>query len=396
MRFVYLLIPLVVSACAPASLPPGDAGTPASELDSVGVVVSRAAQAYFDAAPQAVGLSVGVVVGDEIRTYHFGSVEPSGSVSPDDGTIYAAASITKTVTGSLLARATLDGRVELGDDVRDYLDGPYPNLEHGGQPVTLAHLVNHVSGLPPSLPDRPEMSPGYEVYGGDMAAWARAVTPITRAYESEDFLRDLQAVRLDTIPGTRFAYSNAGAQLAGLVLERVYGRPYEVLVDSFVTRPLGMGSAGLASAADGESRLTPGYDEQGRRMPTPPESGAAGGLEMTVVDLARYARWHLDESDPVVRLAHTPPGGRAEDPDRGYGVGLNWQMLRSAEGVRRVWQDGNVVGYSARVVLYPELDIGVVVLANELDRSIPEQTDRLADMVLESLDTRTFTFQEGL
>ena len=48
------------------------------------------------------------------------------------------------------------------------------------------------------------------------------------------------------------------------------------------------------------------------------------------------------------------------------------------------------------MVVYPDLDLGLVVLANQLDRSIPEQIDQLADLILDSIDERTFTLMEAL
>lgn len=391
MRSFLVFAVWAVCFCVAPSPVSASGGSVGAEPDSLRSAVEQAAQEYFAAAPQAVGLSVGVIAGGDVRTFHFGSVEPDGP-APDDQTVYAIGSITKTVTGTLLAQAALDGRLDLSADIRDYLDGSYPNLEYEGQPITPAHLVNHVSGLPAYLPDRPEMSPGFADYGEDAVAWVRAVKPVIDAYSRDDFFRDLRAVQLDTIPGIQFSYSNASAELAGFILERVYGRPYEVLVDSFITQPLGLASTSFEPGA----RVATGYDGTGRPMPRPPASRAAGGLWSTIDDLARYAQWHLDERAPVVQLSHTPPGGAPDDPAQGFAVGLSWQMVRSAGGIRRVSQDGNVVGFAARVVLYPELGLGVVVLANQLDRSIPPQTDQLADAVLEALDERTFTFLEGL
>ncbi len=364
--------------------------------DSIAAAVERAARAFLRAAPQAAGLSVGVVAGDAIHTYHFGSLVPGGDVRPDDHTLYGIASVTKTFTGTILARAADEGRLKLDDDVRDYLAGTFPNLEYEGHPIALSHLVNHTSGLPNTLPDRAEMYPDFPAYQGDVVAWMDHVTAVLDAYSREDFLADLHTITLDTLPGTRFRYSNAGAQLAGHVLERVYGRPFETLVDSFISQPLGMVDTRITLDADEAMRLATGFDEAGRAMPPVPAAfGAAGALKSTIADLSRYARWHLAEDDPSVRRTHTPPASAGGATWTGYAVGLNWQMLRSGD-IRRVWQDGNVPGYSSRVVLYPDLKIAVVVLANELDRSIPEHIDRLADAILESMDQRTFSLMEGL
>lgn len=364
--------------------------------DSIDYFVDRAAQAFFNTTPQAAGLSVGVILNDDIRSFHFGTISPGSAERPTDDTIYGIASVTKTFTGVLLAKAALDGKLRLGDDIRDYLGGSYPNLEKNGYPITVAQLVNHTSGLPNTMPDRPEMYPDYAAYNGDVTTWLNRIAVVFSDYSRDKFLADLHSAKLDTIPGTRFSYSNAGAKLAGYILEQIYGRSYEVLADSFVFRPLKMNNTGITLDAEELHQLVTGYDETGKAMPSVLDAyGAAGALKSSVVDLSRYARWHLDESDPVVKLSHTPPEGKAQDPEEGFALGLNWQMIRSG-GVRRIWQDGNIPGYSSRVVIYPELNLGLVVLANQLDRSIPERIEKLADSILASMDERTFTLREGL
>lgn len=386
-----------IVACSPSQAPDKDTslkddGWPA---DSTDYFVERAAEAFFKKTPQAVGLSIGVILQDSIRTFHFGSISPESVESPSDQTIYGIASVTKTVTGVLLAKAALDGRVGLHDDIRGYLDGDYPNLEKGGYPITIEQLVNHTSGLPNTLPDRVEMYPDYPKYKGDVTAWLNHISTVLTDYTQAHFIADLHTVELDTIPGTRFSYSNAGAKLAGLILEKVYNQSYEALADTFVFRPLKMNSTGINLTAEKMQQVVTGYDENGRAMPPVLEAyGAAGALKSTVIDLARYARWHLDESNPLIRLSHTPPNVETQDWE-GFALGLNWQMIRSG-GLKRIWQDGNIPGYSCRVVIYPGLNLGLVVLANQLDRSIPEQIDQLADSILDSIDERTFTLMEAL
>src|SRR5678815_2483257 len=135
------LLPLAMVAPAPVSAPVGPA------VDA----------AFHDvvADPRTAGLSVAVLRDGAWSTFHFGTIDRARPARPDDGTVYPIASITKTFTGTLLAQAALEGRLALGDDVRKYLDGPFPNLEFEGHPIRLHHLLSHRSGLPFLLPDVP-------------------------------------------------------------------------------------------------------------------------------------------------------------------------------------------------------------------------------------------------
>ena len=102
---------------------------------------------------------------------------------------------------------------------------------------------------------------------------------------------------LRTTSGTVYRYSNSAVQLAAVILETIYERPYDELIEEMITGPLGMSDTRIRLDADQAARLAPGHDETGRVMPMMPEKdGAAGALKSTVRDLARYVRWQ-----PVAR-----------------------------------------------------------------------------------------------
>ncbi|GLU52659.1 serine hydrolase [Dyadobacter frigoris] len=79
---------------------------------------------------------------------------------PNTHSIFGIGSISKTFAVLLLAKAAIENKVKLDDDVRKYLDGEYPNLEYQGQPVKLFHLISHVSRLRMWLSGLAE-KPGY-------------------------------------------------------------------------------------------------------------------------------------------------------------------------------------------------------------------------------------------
>ena len=245
MRSVFLLLVAGALACRTA---PAPASAPADPTDAV---VRREAERFM-ADSHAVGLSIGVLHRRRVHRYGFGVADLMSRAPATPATIYPIASITKTFTGTLLAHAVLEGRVGLDDDVRRYLDGSYPNLELGGRPVTLRALVTHTARLPFFLPDVPASRPGFD---DERVDWSTRVAQLLASYSRADFYRDLARVTLDSVPGASFRYSNAGFQLLGFVLERVYGRPYAVLVDSLITRPLGMRDTQLGVTADARARI---------------------------------------------------------------------------------------------------------------------------------------------
>lgn len=300
-----------------------------------------------------VGLSVGVFYKGTSYTYHFG-VKARGEAKPDDTSTYEIGSITKTMTGTLLAQAVIEHKVRVDDDVRKYLKGAYPNLEYNGNPVRLFHLLNHSSGLPFDLPLKPE-----------------ANKPYTKAH----FYRDLRHVKLDTVPGIKLGYSNAAAQLLGFILEDVYNAPFEALLRAYIFKPLNMKSTGFLSSLPRKAILN-GFNDKGEVMPHN-QSGAAGALCSTIPDMLRYIRFEMDEANPVVALSHQPTWGNILY----YAMGLNWQMDKREGKPRRIFQSGGTAGFSSSLTIYPDLRSGVILLSNEADKTTQDKLSEASQTI---------------
>jgi D-alanyl-D-alanine-carboxypeptidase/D-alanyl-D-alanine-endopeptidase len=351
----------------------------AASLD-IPAVMDSAAKVFMED-PLFVGVSIGILQNDRQWTADFGSTTRSGIHRPTARTLYPIGSITKTFTGSLLAFAAIEGKLSLEDDVRKYLHGEFQNLEFDGHPVQLRHLLNHRSGLPFLLPDRPELTPGYK--GEPIQQFVQRLDHVLNVYTREDFLTDLRAVRLDSAPGEEFRYSNAAAQLAGFVLENIEGTSFERLLARKLARRLGMRDTAITLTTAQRGRLASGYEE-GVLMPPPSNAlQGAGAIKATLADMLKYLRWHLQEKAPASVLSHRPTFRQGN-----YAAGLNWQILES-DGRRLIWQEGNLPGYTSYLLFQPELNIGIVVLTNESGRSSSRRIAAMANTFLETLDERS-------
>jgi len=371
---------IVVAVLSIVNLPaqPQNMQSPVDRAGAVAATINHAVDEFFRDTPQAVGLSIGVVKDGEIYTFNYGTVEKGNTRIPTASTLYPIASITKTFTGALLAQAAIEKRVSLDDDVRKYLKGSYPNLEFKGHPIRLYDLLDHRSGLPFFLPDTPETQPD-TTDGGD--PWSRRVQEQTERYKREDFFADLHKIKLSAVPGEKFSYSNAGAQLMGYILERVYGKTYEVLLKQKVLGPLKMNSTAITLVSEQRLRLAQGYDKNGRRMPEiGGESGGAGALKSSVADMLKYAQWQMAETDGAVKLSHEPQFSKGT-----YSAGLNWQIEHSGND-RLIWQEGNINGFNSMCLMEPEQKLGLVILANEEDRSSSHNLTVMTNKILKALD----------
>jgi CubicO group peptidase (beta-lactamase class C family) len=327
------------------------------------------------------GLSIGIYQSGRSSTYNYGETEKGGNKLPSANTIYAIASISKTFTGILLAKATIEKKLSLDDDIRKYLSGSYPNLAYKGQFIKLKYLTNHRSGIPFSLPDDPAMMPGFN---NDAEPWATRVQRQYQHYTRNDFYKDLHLVKLDTVPGYNASYSNAAVQLLSYILEKVYRKPFEDILKEKITRPLQMTSTKITLTKMDSLRLAKGYDETGLRLPYIPDLflGAAS-IKSTVNDLLKYIKWNVKEKDEAVKLSHKNIWG---DNDY-YSTGLNWQELHS-NGSTVIWQSGMIPGFQSFCVFYPGLDMGIVVLSNESEKTLGRNLESMINQIMPKLNKR--------
>ncbi len=337
--------------------------------------ILQTAVSAFMADSSRVGISAGIYRAGKTFVYNAGTLEKRRGTKPGAATLYEIGSITKTFTGALLAQAVVDKKVKLDDDIRLYLNGRYPNLAYKGQPVKLYQLINHTSRLPFLLPNTLDLSR----YPPDSIPYL--VSAQQKNYSKEAFLNDLHGVTLDTIPGTKYGYSNAASQLLGFLLEKIYGRTYPQLLQQYILRPTGMSNTHVGTGEKTATFAT-GYNAKGIPMPyNPAIMLPAGGIYAGVSDLLKYVQFQLDEKNEVVRLSHQPTFGNAGD----FAVGLNWQMKKYPNGIRKIWQSGGTFGFSSYCVIYPELDIGIVLLSNQADRTAQGALETAADFIFDSI-----------
>jgi CubicO group peptidase (beta-lactamase class C family) len=376
------ILPLLL-ACGVGGAPSTRAQQPRATSDARASACTTGADARIDAlgaaflrSSPAVGLSLGVHRDGTSECYDFGASDRASGAPVTPRTAYEIGSLTKTFTSTLLAQAVREGRLKLDDDIRGYLPEPYPNLEYEGRPIRIVHLANLTSELPNWLPDRPELFTDLQP-----EAIPAAIVALHRGYRRADFYRDLHHVTLSAAPGSRPRHSNAAAQLLAFILEDLYGRPYEALLRERITRPLGMERT-ASHARQPPASLAKGYDDRGAEMPylDMHDVQASGGLTSTTEDMLKYVAFQLDETNEAVELSHRVTVSAADDT-----VALNWHVDRSPDGTRKIWHTGGTFGFSSYVVLYPERELGIVLLANESDPLAQGKLVDLADGVAQLL-----------
>lgn len=301
-------------------------------------------------------VSIAVLKDGKATIKHFGELTIGEGNQPNDSTLYELASVTKTFTGYIAAKAVLDKKINLEDDIRIYLDEPYSNLEFNGEPIKIKHLITHTSGFP-NLPIRSE---------NKMA-----------------FFEGLKLIKIETKPGETYFYSNTAPELTSYILEKVYQKPYEELVLEFILKPNEMTQTKFTLNENDRARLVKGYNDKNELMPNFNRTlwGGISGLHATTPDLVKYMKLQLDRSNPIVNESHKKLHKEGSDFWEGY----HWYIIEN-DNQLIYRHHGGIYGMQNWFVIYPKQNIGISILTNTSFNETGEILEKVVDQLYDDLN----------
>ncbi|WP_027185948.1 serine hydrolase domain-containing protein [Desulfovibrio inopinatus] len=301
-------------------------------------------------AGHAKGMVIGLINKQGRAVYGFGKLGGNRRKAPSGNSIFDIGSITKTFVGVLLAQAVLEGKIVLTDPVSRYLPPNVSIAPYGGD-VTVLSLATHSSGLPSRPDNLPIKDP--------LNPWL--------GYSVDKMYEYLNTVKLTRPVGTQFEYSNIGAAVAGHILERVYGKPLEVLVKEKLCAPLGMTDTTITLTSAQRARYAVGYAPD--LSPVPhwelPSLEGAGAFHSTVNDMLNYAAASMGLMPTplysAIKLTHIPRFHVIEQP--GMFLGLFWNVLQ-IDDRQYISHAGGAGGFFALMMMSATDQSGVVLLCN--------------------------------
>lgn len=333
------------------------------------------------------GFSIAVVTADEVLySESFGVADIESSTPMTQERRHRIASVSKTMVGLALMALCDEGRLSLDARVMELL----PDVRFVGpaQTMTVRDLLRHTSGIgeAPTLaalaasvdPSRPEEG---------------RPRPFAESYPD--------GIVVEAVPGTKWAYCNNGYALLGEILCRTEGGTLNDVLQRRIFRPLGMKDS---DALDEQlSSLTTGYHRKTtddaaellRRAGREPKDGepvdgvnirgkprpefnlamlAAGGVQSTLPDMARYAQALLRGGDGIVRPdtfeAMIAPSWCPDARLMSWGL----SFARAQRFGKRSFGHGGAYfgGWNTNLVVFPDDGIGVVQQMNVmLDQPAP-------------------------
>src|SRR5580698_6595513 len=187
------------------------------------------------------GAVVTVVKNGEVifaKGYGLADVEKHKPVDPER-TMFRPGSISKLFTWTAVMQLVEQGKLDLDHDVNEYLDFKIPPRSDG--PITLRNILTHTPGFEEQIKALIVSDPKQLV---PLQVYAREKTPV-RIFKA----------------GSTPAYSNYATALAGYIVERISGQPFDDYVDAHLFKPLEMSHATFRQPLPGtfEADMSKGY-----------------------------------------------------------------------------------------------------------------------------------------
>jgi CubicO group peptidase (beta-lactamase class C family) len=272
--------------------------------------------------------------------------------TPDS--VMTAASLSKAAFATMVVHLVQTGRLNLDRPIAEYLPKPLPEYPRYAdlagddryKKLTLRILLSHSSGFP---------------------NW--------RAFEDDHKLK----FHFD--PGTRYAYSGEGIDLAQLVVETVTGASLTTLMQQQLFQPLHMDRTSMIWQPAFDSDFANGYDEYGRslgpeRRATP---DAAGSMQTTLRDYSKLlssVMHHLADREKfttemlspqiAINSAHEFPSLATDTTDANKKIalsyGLGWGLYTSPYG-KAFFKEGHDEGWRNLALCF-ENGSGILILTN--------------------------------
>lgn len=293
--------------------------------------------------------------GPEIRyAKSFGFANIGLKVPNANDTKYKIASITKAFTSVLILQLRETGKVDLNKTLGTYL----PDYSGAGRDkVTIHQLLNHTSGID-----------NFDKIKSAEEALKNGIEQYQKPFTTDQLLVRFCSGPLVSEPGKKFSYNNADYIILGKIIERIYGRTFDQVLDEKILKPVDLVDTGVLYQHAIVPGLAATYFKRddlkalANDLPVYPENWfSAGSMYSTAADVLKFCNalfgGKLINKDSLALML--TPGL----DDYGYGV-WSYEQTVGGKKYKVMKRPGQVMG--AQTQLYHVLDpnITVIILSN--------------------------------
>jgi CubicO group peptidase (beta-lactamase class C family) len=343
------------AAVLPASPAPATSAPAEGAHDLTKADVDAWLDGYMPYALKAGGIpgAVVVVVKDgqplTMRGFGYSDLKAQKPVDPEL-TLFRPGSVSKLFTWTAVMQLVQAGKLNLDADVNTYLDFKIPPRD--GKPITLRNLMTHTPGFAETakyLIDFGEKKPG--PLGKILA---RAVPD--RIYA----------------PGSMPAYSNYGASVAGYIVERVSGEPFDQYIQRHIFAPAGMAHSSFDQPLPADLRplMSKGY-KAGTDEPQPYEvigMAPAGALAASGADMGRFMIAHLNHTllNPQTSALMYANANKPYPDLPAMALGFYHE---DRNGLNIVGHGGDTVWFHSDLHLFLDKNVGLYISMNSIGKN---------------------------
>jgi CubicO group peptidase (beta-lactamase class C family) len=288
----------------------------------------------------------------------FGKADVAAGRDINCDTEFRVGSISKSFVSLALLKLQEEGKINLEARLQDVApEVPVKNRWESTNPVRIVNLLEHTAGF-----DDMEAA---EVYNF-ADPYDFPLLDVFKRFTEPQYVR--------WPPSTRMSYSNPGYGIAGYLVEKTAGKPYDLYIRETILRPLGMNVADFPFTDANKAQLATAYDSD------PPHAlgfpyiylRPAGDLKASPGELAKLVQFFLRRGkaeniqllkpESIMRMETVESTLAAKNGLRlGYGLANYTEVVG---GVVTHGHDGGIDGFISSYRYMPEQNWGYVVLVN--------------------------------
>lgn len=357
------VISLLVCGCTAPDIgaPPRDDGD--DDPDAPGETSTNVPACDTDLSPHlsllnVPGLSAAIVKNGTLSctaVAGYANIEEHRLVEPD--TLFAWASVSKTVTSTAAMILSDEGRLDLDGDINDALPFSARNPKCPNEPITFRQLLTHTSSIVDAdFYDNYYVSGDSEIPLGDFVGGY--VTPGSELYDADQNFAD-------ACPGQFNDYSNIAVGLLGHAIEQIAGVPFDQFCRDRIFEPLGMNESSFHLANLDQDHIAMPYygviPVGHLGFPTYPDGLLRTSVPQLARVLAMMAEFGTYDGKRILAQATATEMRRVQIPQLDDTQGLIWYY--DLDGAV-LGHDGSDPGTSSFMFFDPDTGDGVLLVGN--------------------------------
>lgn len=298
-----------------------------------------------------ISMSIGFIKDNQEYYTAYGNLSKESSIKVNKNSVFEIASITKIFTTNLIAQAVLENKLQLSDYIDAYLPKEYRLHKNIQQKITISDLASHQSGIPDI----------------DFAALIAQNPQQPTSMITSKTLATLVNNCESLIDYGTYRYSTIGYALLGKILENVYGKSYQEILEDKLTTLLQLTNT---LTTDFElPNTTVGYNAEGGKQEffTWNVVAPAGLVKSSTADLITYIKSVLDKDTMIGKAALQTELLFYKDANRAMGLGL---MIVKDDNNTLYLKSGDSMGQSSMLCYNSAKNWGIVILLNHRNHEL--------------------------